>query len=152
MRILLVAFLSVFVLFACNSEKEKTQDAPAEAAQESHEDHAEMEGGLSLNNGAKWKADSSTIGNVDLLQRTVASAKKETLENYHETAAQLQDGLNKMVKECRMKGPDHDALHLWLEPLMSKTKELQQAAAVESAETTLRDIEMQVNLFAHYFE
>ena len=81
-----------------------------------------------------------------------SGAKKESLENYLQTAAAIQDGLNKMISECKMKGADHEALHHWLEPLMDKTKELKNANSIETARTISGEIEKQINLFLQYFE
>jgi len=104
-----------------------------------------------LNNGAKWKADSITVLNVSLMQSTISSAQKESPLDIRKTAALLQDGLNKMVTECKMKGPDHDALHHWLEPLLEKTKALKKATSIEQASVILSELEKQMNLFAQYF-
>ena len=90
--------------------------------------------------------------NVEILQNIIAAAKKESLENYLQTAAGLQDGLNKMVVECKMKGADHEALHHWLEPLIEKTKALKNANNIENAGTIFGEIENQINLFPQYFE
>ena len=38
-----------------------------------------------------------------------------------------------------MKGPDHDALHQWLEPLLEETKVLKNTTKVESARETLHE-------------
>ena len=118
---------------------------------ETHE-HAAATSGLVLNNGARWKADSVTLANAANLQDIVSAAKKESLEDYLQSATQLQAGLDKMVQACKMQGPDHDALHQWLMPLMEKTKDLKKVTASENAVTTLSEIEKQVNLFTQYFE
>lgn len=147
-KILAMLILPGFLL-ACNSKNES--DAAVEPATENHghDDHAS---GLVLNNGAKWKADSTTLVNAALLHSIVSNAAKENLDSYMQTATQLQDGLNKMVSECTMKGADHDALHLWLEPLMKKVKGLEKATSTDAAAALLTDIEKQVNLFPQYFE
>lgn len=51
-----------------------------------------------------------------------------------------------------MKGPDHDALHKWLEPLLEETKELKNATEVKNAREKLKEIDERINLFAQYFE
>lgn len=148
-QILTILFASSLLL-ACNtaSEKEKTTE-PAVENHDEHTDHASL---LSLNNGVKWKADSTTVVNVDFLQKIISGAKMETLEDFSQTANGLQEGLNKMVSECKMKGADHEALHHWLEPLMEKVKELKNANNVETAGTISGEIEKQINLFSQYFE
>ena len=152
MKQILTILLATSLLLACNAGNEKEKNtAPAPAA-ETHADHAEQATGLTLNNGTKWKADSTTLLNVDLLQNIITSVKKESLENYSQTAIGLEDGLNKMVGECKMKGADHEALHHWLEPIMEKTKELKNANNIETARTIFGEIEKQINLFPQYFE
>lgn len=140
-------FLAAGILLACNAGSNKA----SEPATENHDTHEEKATGLVLNNGAKWKADSITVLNVSLLQNTIKSAQKESPDDFPKAAALLQDGLNKMVDECKMKGPDHDALHQWLEPLLAKTKELKKATSVEHASVILNEMEKQINLFTQYF-
>ncbi|MCK9402101.1 MAG: hypothetical protein M0Q26_01750 [Chitinophagaceae bacterium] len=151
MKRALTMLLATGLLLACNSQNEKENSTTAEPATENHE-HTEKANGLVLNNGAKWKADSTTLANAAGLQGIVSNAKKESLENYLQTASRLESGLSKMVNECKMNGADHDALHQWLEPLMQKTKELKKATASENAAAVLGDIEKQISLFAQYFE
>jgi len=152
MKQILTILLATNLLLACNAGNEKEKTTATEPAVENHVEHAERATGLALNNGVKWKADSITLLNVDLLQKIITSAKKESLENYSQTAIGLQDGLNKMVGECKMKGADHEALHHWLEPIMEKTKELKNANNIETARTIFGEIEKQINLFPQYFE
>lgn len=151
MKRILTVLLAINLLPACNSQNEKENGTTAGPAAENHE-HTEKANGLALNNGAKWKADSTTLANAANLQGIVSNAKKESRENYLQTASRLEDGLSKMVNECKMNGADHDALHQWLEPLMEKTKELKKATAPEKATAILSNIEKQISLFAQYFE
>ena len=144
--------LATSLLLACNAGNDKEKTTATEPATENHSDHAKQATGLVLNNGAKWKVDSTTLTNVALLKNIVLNAKKESLETYLQTATALQDGLSKMINECKMKGADHDALHQWLEPLMEKTKELKNANSIENAGTISGEIEKQINLFPQYFE
>ena len=57
-----------------------------------------------------------------------------------------------MINECKMKGPDHDVLHQWLEPLLEETKEMKNATEVKIAQDKIKEIEERINLFAQYFE
>ncbi len=146
----LTILLATSLLLACNARNEKEKTIRTEPVAGNHVEHSVT--GLALNNGVKWKADSTTVLNVDLLQKIISVAKKESLENYSQTAIGLQNGLNKMVSECKMKGADHEALHHWLEPLMDKTKELKNADSIENARTIFGEIEKQIKLFSQYFE
>lgn len=151
MKQVLTILLATSLLLACNAGSEKKAGATGPAA-ENHAEHAEKAAGLALNNGLKWKADSTTLVNVDLLQKIISGAKKESQENYTQIAVVLQNGLNKMIKECKMKGADHIALHHWLEPLLEKTKALKNANNIDTARITFGEIERQINLFPQYFE
>lgn len=152
MKYLSLVLLSMGMLLACRSANDSVEDAPADSVTTAQEPHAEHTEGLALNNGAQWLADSTTRVNVTLLQRTIADARTAKTTNYLQTAAALQEGLNKMVKECTMQGPDHDALHQWLEPLMEKVKTLKQADSAEKASAILADIEKHLDLFTRYFK
>lgn len=152
MKKILTLLLATGFLFSCNSGSDNSRNTATDTVTENHKEHEEKAIMLVLNNGAKWKADSTTFLNAALLQNIASGAKKGSLEDYMQTAAQLQEGLGKMVNECKMKGADHNALHQWLEPLMEKTKELKMAATVEKAATILNEIDKQIILFAQYFE
>lgn len=152
MKQILSILLAASLLPACNSKNDHTGNADPATVVAHHEDHEKIAEGLALNNGAKWKADSTTIVNATLLQTIVSGARKESLDNYIQTAKQLENGLSKMISECKMQGADHDALHQWLEPLMEKTKDLKKVSSVENAAAVLHEIEKQVNLFPQYFE
>ena len=115
MKQILTILLAANLLLACNAGNEKEKTTTTAPAAETHADHGEQATELALNNGEKWKADSTTLQNVALLQKIVSGTKQENLENHLKIAASLQDGLNKMVSECKMKGADHEALHHWLE-------------------------------------
>jgi hypothetical protein len=57
-----------------------------------------------------------------------------------------------MIRECKMQGPDHEALHKWLEPLMEQVSTLKQAATVAAAGQAFNVIQSQVNRYDQYFE
>lgn len=144
-------------LLACNSQQQegheghqKAQDSVPAAAQV--QEPASGNTGLVLNNGAKWKADAATNENVALLLQTISGVAPQDQAGYQQTAEKLQEGLNKMVKECAMKGPDHEALHQWLVPLMGQVKALKNAATVEQSAKIFREINQQINLYSTYFE
>lgn len=115
-------------------------------------DHAAA---LTLNNGQKWKADAHTSENVTALlavAREFAGGAHAGLTDYEVLGNELQQGLDKMIRECRMEGVDHDALHLWLEPLLVNMSELKRADNVASAEQISRAIHERLELYTQYFE
>jgi len=110
---------------------------------------------LVLNNGAKWKVDKTTdvnARNLKAILRGFNNGHGRSLAGYHKLAADLQSGLDKMIKECRMKGPDHLALHKWLEPLMDHVAKLKQAATVAAAVKSFQAVKLQLNRYDQYFE
>ena len=110
---------------------------------------------LVLNNGARWKADQATIANVSRLKNIVNNAARKTtpsLKNHQATAKALQAGIARMMKECELKGPDHLALHHWLEPLMAKINQLKAATGITEVERSFNEIKAQLNLFDRYFQ
>lgn len=122
-----------------------------------HEQHKAAVGpsGLQLNNGAKWAADAPTNANVKNLQAILATFGEGTdrsLSAHLNVAEQLQTGLNKMIKECKMKGADHDALHQWLEPLLGQVKQLKAATTETDAAALLQTILTQVSYYDQFFE
>jgi len=92
---------------------------------------------LVLNNGAKWKVDNST---------------DRSLKAYKKAGNGLQNGLAKMIKECRMHGPDHLALHKWLEPLMAQVTKLEHAPTNAAATQSTNFIRLQLSRYNQFFE
>jgi hypothetical protein len=150
-KVITLLLISGFFL-ACHVESHKDQNTATSPATETHAEHAEKAIELTLNHGAKWKADSTTATNIALLQNIVSNAKKENPENYLQTADALQEGLNKMVRECKMKGADHEALHIWLQQMMEIVNDFRNVPSVEIAAISLGEIENHINLFSQYFE
>ncbi|MBS1621596.1 MAG: hypothetical protein JST10_14525 [Bacteroidetes bacterium] len=143
-------FLFAILIVSCNlqtTESGKTENT----VQANHEEHRETDTTLSLNNGARWKIDSSTAENVNLLKEIIAGVSKSEVKDFAAVAGQLQEGLNQLIRECKMKGADHDALHKWLEPLLDKVKALK-AANTNSGSALFNEIAGHVQLFDQYFE
>lgn len=151
MKIFFVS-LGLLLMAACNNQQ-SSPAADEHKSSDPHEHNLPAEA-LSLNNGVKWKADSSTNNNVKTLMTTVeqfAGAGK-TPEAYKELGAALQDGLDKLIRECRMKGPDHDALHKWLEPLIGQVKKLNETEKAEESAKQFTVITQQIQLYSQFFE
>jgi hypothetical protein len=137
MKILLTIILSTITLFTNNAS--------------SSYQHEPVSGKLVLNHGAKWKVDKPTSNNVSHLQQIVKAGNVKTLKDYHKAGKALQVGITTMIKECRMQGADHLALHYWLEPLMKKIIKLNQATNVTAAAGSYHGITVQLALFNQYF-
>ena len=154
MKKFLVFLLCVSALWACNNaESNKKEQVPA--SKEHSSLHEKRQATLALNNGAKWKSDESTYHNVAQLKaitRHFHENKNKSLKDYIALGNALQTGLDKMIKECRMQGVDHDALHLWLEPLMKNVADLKKAANEEEASKAFTGINERLGMYTQYFE
>ena len=117
----IAVILCLSLLWAC---KQTSKPAPAE---ESAGVHEQTETELTLNNGAKWTADSSTTHHVADL-RTIANMFKvqpnPSLKEYHILGNDVGNSVNKMIQDCKMTGPAHEALHKWLHPILNETNQL----------------------------
>jgi hypothetical protein len=154
MKILWLAIiLSVFAT-GCSNDQQKGTKIETVSGEAKHEHEAAKEK-LELNNNAKWKADSSTNNNVKNLQAIVEkfnSGTDKPIGAYTATGSELQGGLDKMIAECKMKGPDHEALHKWLEPLIGNVRELKKASNEQEAANIIKEIDQHLKLYAQYFE
>lgn len=110
---------------------------------------------LSLNNGSKWKADTATNQRVQELKVIVENFKikpSPALNDFTSLGNDVNSTLQKMIKGCTMTGADHEALHLWLEPLLKESKALQSTKDVDSARENFNFIDAQINDYQTYFE
>ncbi len=128
--------------FACTGNK----DAPAASNTDTKPDHEhEVSEPVKNDPGKKWKADSSTRANVANLVAILEKSEARGNTSHALLAGEMQAGLDKLVKECRMKGPDHDALHVWLEDVMEEVKELKQGK--DDYQESFADLRKEVNEF-----
>ena len=60
-----------------------------------------------------------------------------------ELSAKMQSKIDSLIRECRMKGAEHDALHVWLEKVLDGLKELKEEDDKynETYEALKKDIE-----------
>lgn len=107
----------------------------------SKDDSEHKEGKLELNNGKKWKMDDSTRLNMSALKQIVTAGEEKT---YLLKSVRAQT--DKLVRECRMQGPDHDALHVWLTEFLKHLKE------AETGKEGLAELKEDVDEFYNYFE
>ncbi len=148
--VLLIGWVS-----ACQSKKESTTGLTPPSNNKSLPPGNDPQEKLVLNGSSKWKADEVSTNNVNNLQTIIKShtaGNDRSLPSYVSVAGELQTGLNKMVKECRMQGADHDALHHWLIPLIAQVKQLEHSGSVATAGTTFAAISHQVSRYYQYFE
>lgn len=153
LKITTLFFLTIGIFQSCNTaEKKEAKVQSEETTINNTVNENEAVNGLTLNNGAKWQADASTNKNVSALSSIVSASQPVTLEEYKNTGKTLQAGIDVMISECRMQGPDHDALHHWLEPLMEENKKLESASSLEQGKESFDFVNNQINIYSQYFE
>lgn len=147
------------VFFGCNNTNNRTVKVKDNVEQESHQheddNHKEHGGGLALNNGIKWESDESTSKHAaKLIDETNAfNAKPHANVNaYHAFAGDLQNELNSLISDCKIKGPDHDALHLWLEPVLKDVDDLKKTQAASDAKELTEKLTEKIQMFDKYFK
>ncbi len=111
---------------------------------------------LTLNNGDKWKADSSTYNNVMDLKNTSDMFKIQPFPPLNEYRIILDNdltkGINKMIQECKMTGPGHEALHKWLEPILENANQLKTLSDTAAAKLIFQVIDARIYEYRNYFE
>ena len=137
------------LLSACNQSSNKAE--PGE-----HVSHDQDQAtALSLNNGAKWQADSVTNNNVAYLKKIADNFRTKphhSVNDYQTLSTDLNNELNKMIQQCKMTGPDHEALHHWLGPILKETTELKNITDTAMAGSTFKSIDTRLDVFNNYFE
>ena len=156
MKKLFFLALTAFTLFSCNSgannvivdehagHNHETEEAPVA--------NAEV---IPMNNGAKWKADKATTKNVAELKTIAETFKLKVtpeLKDYQELNGEFGRALNKMIQQCTMSGPDHDALHVWLEPVLKDNAKLKESSDVAASHDIFLSIDKRINNYPNYFE
>lgn len=146
-----IIFAFVFVIFAScqNDTSHSTHNHEVELTSEAIHSIPENP------NGGKWIADAPTHENAGLLAEVVQKTEAlpdPGLSDYLNAGKELQEGINKLVSECRMKGPDHDALHGWLEPLIEMVKDLNSATEDSFAHKKFTQVSDQVKLYERHFQ
>lgn len=105
---------------------------------------------LQLNKGAKWKSDEATSKNVAAIVNVINDSSNMGPNNRAQLTKQLQIRIDTLVQQCKMKGPDHDALHVWLEQVLHDLKEMK--AGDHEYEKSYGALKKDVESFYVFFE
>lgn len=121
MKNVILSCIFAFSLAACGHQhtKETTEHTSHIAPTE-----------LALNGQERWQADEATNANIaqlqELMQVHLSQPDTNSLEAVNELGHVLQLGFDEVFKECRMKGPEHDMLHVYLVPMLDDLKAIKQ--------------------------
>jgi hypothetical protein len=116
----LIIILTVTITACTNQVQTDLQKSGSSNGQ----DQTEMT--VQLNQGSKWKADEATKKNVAAMVQVVNDSSYEDATKRTQLTAALQTRIDSLVKQCSMKGKDHEALHTWLEKVLKDLKELKE--------------------------
>ena len=137
------------MLFACNQSANHTKS-------ESDEINSSItDTVMTLNNGAKWRADSITNHNVIQLKNTADMFRVKpfpSLATYQLLGSDLSSDVNTMIQQCKMKGDDHEALHKWLSPVLSQSNRLKNITDTAAARKIFDNIDQRIDAYYQYFE
>ena len=147
-KILFIVFSTIF-LVACNQGVNKNESTE----NSKHDD--QVAAALTLNNGAKWQADSSTNRHLVSLKTTTNMFKIDPyppVEQYHIFSVDLKKGLDSMIQDCKLTGAPHEALHKWLEPVLRQTNELKNVSDTATARSVFDSLYQRINIYYDYFQ
>lgn len=158
--ILAAAIISAF-LMSCNETKQKTENSETvEATEAVHEHHGEEMTAINndwvneikLDNGERWDANIETNEGVEKMQSLIQTSEKQSVEDYHALATDLNETKNFVVKKCTMEGPSHDNLHVFLHPLIEKIEALGKVSTVEEGSEITASIKENLDGYYKYFK
>ena len=140
----LIVILTIAIAACTDHIKTDQQNNDSSHAKE----NTEM--GLQLNNGNKWKADETTKKNVAAMVEVVNASIYADKGKRKELYTNLQTKIDLLVKECSMKGEEHEVLHIWLRKILKDMKELKEGGDeyLNVYEVLKKDIES----FSTFFE
>lgn len=153
-----LTILFTLLLFGCNNSNKNSDKTGDTVIKDSHEQvsdhHEEPADALALNNGAKWQTDESTRTHTANLNADIDAfnAKENTdISTYHVFAGDLQKELNSLISDCKMQGPNHEALHLWLEPVLKDVSDLKKINVTEEGKHATEKLTADIKKFNQYF-
>ncbi|MGZ5135426.1 MAG: hypothetical protein ACXWCG_09755 [Flavitalea sp.] len=135
---IIVSFMLFTASCSNNQSKSETKETQTHATETN-------QAKLQLNNGEKWKLDEATRQNMKEIKAYISQATHANVLSGEE----LQKYTDKLIKECRMSGADHDAIHVWLRSFSQHVQALKVNRDAESASHNLNE---DVKEFDTYFE
>lgn len=156
-RLLPIIFLAAVIGISCggnsDADRSDTSEHHHETMMEEEHHHHDGENELTLNKGEKWHLDSITNVNFkSLLAMTDkypdVDASPEQIKDY---GNDVKSGIGQLVKDCTMKGPDHEALHAWLSPVMRQMNTLTDSTDAAPDAKVYDSLRRQIKIFDEYF-
>ncbi len=147
-KIVFLAGVSLFLAGCGHGHGDHAQSGPAT----SHESHgSELQ--LALNDGKKWQVDEPTRESATKIAQLVDEA--ETLHSVADARAlgkALDEELDTLVQNCKMTGPAHDQLHVFLVALFPEVEALKEKTNVEGLQRARSEIGSLLEAYETHFE
>lgn len=144
----------VFVMACQNSPTPKTAATSAMHEHLEEDDHL-SNGQLTLNNGAKWKADKSTNEHAAVLEKLAndfTAINTPDIKTGKDFSANVEKETASLVSACKMTGDDHEKLHIWLAGVLHDVDMVKQATDQKSVEIAGTRLASSILSYHQYFE
>ncbi|MBX0332314.1 hypothetical protein K3G39_03605 [Pontibacter sp. HSC-14F20] len=146
MKLMIIAIFLASLTSMCGTER----DLETEHTEVMHEEQV-----LALNGTERWKADEPTNRHMAQLQGMVQEfnlqAENNSAAAYNDLGTSMKAEMQELFKDCRMKGPAHDMLHVYLMPLVEDVNMLAENDEHES-ETAFARVSARLQEYNQYFE
>lgn len=153
-HVIIIACSWLILLTGCREKETTVNDYPAvpeESIDHAQDRQAVWKEDIQLNQGTQWKANRETTEGILNMTRVLAQSSPSSAEEYRELGKALAKEKNLVLKRCTMKGPSHNNLHIYLQPLIGKIGELQEVDSVEKGKQLLTEIEEHLKAYHTYF-
>jgi len=159
-KTLLILVVATYAISCCGSaenENEQTHEHVEdthdhEKSETKHEEHAESDFTLELNQGSLWKANIETsegIGNMVVLMNGFNDT--ESVAAYSALSEDLTATINTLLKECTMEGEPHNHLHSYLYPMFDLIEGIG-SSDLATCKTNYNKLKAQLSEYPNYFE
>lgn len=146
MKLVIIAIFLASLTSMCGTER----DLETEHTEVVHEEQT-----LALNGNERWKADEPTNRHMAQLQGMVqefnAQAENNSAAAYNDLGTSMKAEMQQLFKDCRMKGPAHDMLHVYLMPLVEDVNLLAEKDEHQS-EAAFARVSGRLKEYNQYFE
>lgn len=109
-------------------------------------------GQLGFNNGEKWPVNPEMMVHVAVSDSLLNHFTHGSGKSHTALATELEDKKNHLISSCTMKGPAHDALHLWLMPYIGRVENLAKAETEADIKRAIDDLKKSMETFKTYFQ
>jgi hypothetical protein len=145
MKLIIITILLASLTSMCGHER----DLETEHKEVIHDTQA-----LALNGSERWKADEPTNRHMaqlqGMLQEFSLQAENNSAAAYNDLGLSMKAELQQLFKDCRMQGPDHDMLHVYLVPLVEDVNLLVEKDERQSEQALVR-VSTRLKEYNQYF-